>query len=307
MMRDTWPQPPMSQLEHAIATVLACLSMVKYEAALRQEQRMELVADIEKTLQFLRGPLSSSHVIREQDTVDLPVQQQLTEPSMEVPGFQEAEKQEFSASKGSLSALYQVYHTYLHMGNGNTLDAFVVRFNEVMSTLDEVQAATDPNEEGYPCLAQQRSVEDALHRVRGFIADLYYMFLEFVRALTETLEAHEAVSEASLSNTEELSSLQRQAAASTEARIKGIGSPPFAQLMQVFEKHQQLNTHKGALYAHMTDTLLFLKFLEENLSSDPQKRDEIIAQIERVGRFLSDLSQLLVGYESAVSALIRPI
>lgn len=299
-MRDSWSQPPMSQLEHAIATVLACLSMVKYNAALGDEQRMELASDIEKTLQFLRGPLGG----KELDTTSIPVHQQLTEPSIEVPGSQEPEGA--PAGEEPLSALYRVYHTYIHMGNGNTLDAFVIRFNEVMSTLDEIQAATDPNEEEYTGIVEQRSVEDALHRVRGFIADLYYMFLEFVRALSETLETHESLAEASLADTEELSSLQRQASAATEARIKGVSSPPFAQLVHIYEKHQQMSTRKGALYLQVKDAMLFLKFIEENLSNDLQKRSEIIAQMDRVSRLLNDLSQLLSGYEGAVGSLIRP-
>lgn len=303
MMRDNLPQPPMSQLEHAIATVLACLSMVKYDAVLREEQRVELASDIEKTLQFLRGPLAAAQVPKEQDTSTMPISSQMTAPSLEVPAQQGQGAFQAGGAQPHLEALYRVYSTYLHMGNGNTLDAFVVRFNEVMATLDEIQAATDPEWEGQLPQNQQHSVEDALHRVRGFIADLYYMFLEFVRALSETLEMHEPQS-----HTEELSSLQRQqdTMENIEAIPVGPVSPQLAQLIQVYEKHLQMNARKGVLYLHVKDAMVFLKFLEENLSNDLQKRSEIIAQMNRVGRLLQDLSQLLSSYEGAVGALMRP-
>ncbi|GHO66085.1 hypothetical protein KSC_049770 [Ktedonobacter sp. SOSP1-52] len=302
MMRDNLPQPPMSQLEHAIATVLACLSMVKYNAVLREEQRVELASDIEKTLQFLRGPLAATHAPKEQDTSTMPVSPQMTAPSLEIPAQQNQGAFTAARAQPHLEALYRVYSTYLHMGNGNTLDAFVVRFNEVMATLDEIQAATDPEAEGQLPQNQQHSVEDALHRVRGFIADLYYMFLEFVRALSETLEMHEPQS-----HTEELSSLPRQdTMENIEAMPRLPASPQLAQLAQVYEKHLQMNAKKGVLYLHVKDAMVFLKFLEENLRNDLQKRSEIIAQMNRVGRLLQDLSQLLASYEGAVGALVHP-
>lgn len=45
-------------------------------------------------------------------------------------------------------------------------------------------------------------------------------------------------------------------------------------------------------------------FLGENLDSDLNKRDTIVAQLNKVARLLNDLSYLLSGYESTLSALL---
>src|SRR5690348_12805684 len=50
------------QFEHAMTTMFTCRSVIKFNTMLSNEQRQELIRDIDQSLQFLRsGFISSSH------------------------------------------------------------------------------------------------------------------------------------------------------------------------------------------------------------------------------------------------------
>jgi hypothetical protein len=51
------PDSQAQGLEHAMSTVFACRSVVKYNMALSAEQKDELIAEIDTSLQFLRESL----------------------------------------------------------------------------------------------------------------------------------------------------------------------------------------------------------------------------------------------------------
>jgi len=273
-----------SPLEHAVTTVLACLSLVKYKAALEETQKRELIGDLEKTLQFLS----------DLDEAFATQQEARSVRGKESEGEQRVDQR-------TLADLYKVYQTYLGMERGGVMGSFVGRFNESMATIDEVQKIIENygNAENYgnshEIYTGALSIEDALHRVRGFLADLYYIFLEFIRALAAVLQ-HSS----SQIDTEELSSLPFAADTSTQAPQK-----PYAPLFRVYEKHLLLKNRNGSLQLHVNESIAFLEFLKESLSKEFHKRDEMIIQMNKIARLLREFERLLTEYEGIISRLYR--
>jgi hypothetical protein len=294
-MPEKASQNRIAQLEHAVTTVLACLSMIKYNAVLGEEQKKELVGDIDTTLQFLRNSLISE-VTPEKKMVS--VQSAFAFDNMSSQGTMAEMHQQ------TIQALYRVYHTYLTAEQGNTLGSFVVRFHEIMMTIDDVQSIFESDQGGYELadtLARHVSVEDHLHRVRGFIADLYYVFMEFVRALARVLQ----VSDAHI-DTEEISLAQKHIAEHIEEyKVKTLDLPRQADLLSIHEMHRQVQAARGIRARHVSDALAFLEFLQERLAKNRKEREEVITQLHAIGSLLNELSQLLVGYEQAVSTLLE--
>lgn len=277
-MLDEPHQGHLSQLEHAITTVLACLSMVKYNAALGEEQRKELINDIEGTLQFLRKGLFANTAIEASYDPEIQRNDQRT-----------------------LQALYKIYHAYVNKEQGNIVEELVVRFNEIISIIDTVQNVVEQRRQGLEAynVSHQKPVEDSLHRVKGFIADLYYMFMELMRALAEALQ----VSKAHI-DTEEVSSLRKQLAESTgEYSVRDM--PQLAPLINVYEMHRRFSAQKGALARQVSEAIAFLEFLEECVGRNFNKRYEIVTQITKLVKLLSDIAHLLSSYESATATILR--
>jgi len=293
VMPDNRGSNHIPQLEHAITTVLACLSMVKYDVVLGEVQKKELVADIETMLCFLRSNLVSQATPPETPRTGQP--QRSAEPS--TPTVQQDEKI-LKGEQRQLQTLYRIYHAYLSMEQGNTLGALVVRFQASMTVIDDVQNALDDNRGNYDVYPRHTSMEDQLHRVRGFIADLYYTFSELMRSLADVLQEREVYL-----HTEELSSLPKapteHTALSAQYDVQGL-----AALMQTYEEHERLNEGKATLSRHIGDAIAFLEFLDEALPDALNKRDEIVAQMEKISHLLHDVSCLLADYESAATLLL---
>lgn len=285
------PQPYMVQVEQAIATIITCRTVVKYNSMLNEEQKNELFGDIDTALKFLRDDLID-HASAKMQAAEPQAQPMTIVPANPAP------EEEAYTYKGddeqTLHLLYRMYHTYLNMKQENNISMFVTRFNEVMSTLNEVQALIERGGPAYTYPAYI-SVEDPLQRVRSFIADLYYVFMEFVRALSNALQDNDAHVD-----TEELASLRRQYSEEEKQERQCI-----ALLSGMYETHHQLNERKGTTNKRISDTMAFLEFLAESLASEFNRREEIVAQLNEAIKLLSDLSHLLSGYESAVSALLR--
>ena len=298
-MPDKASQSRIAQLEHAVTTVLACLSMIKYNAVLGEEQKKELVGDIDTTLQFLRDSLIAE-ITPEKSTANAQSSAQGS------PLFDDIQFQDEIAKKHqqTIQALYRVYHMYLTTEQGNTLGSFVVRFHEIMMTIDDIQSIFESNQDGYEladALARHVSAEDHLHRVRGFIADLYYVFMEFVRALARVLQ----VSDAHI-DTEEISLTQKNIAENVEEyTAKALDAPAEAHLVSIYEMHRQVQATQSTLARRISDSQAFLAFLHERLAKDRKEREEILVQLHAIGGLLNELSQLLAGYGQAVSTLLE--
>jgi energy-converting hydrogenase A subunit M len=299
-MSDKASQSRIAQLEHAVTTVLACLSMIKYNAVLGEEQKKELVGDIDTTLQFLRDSLIAE-ITPEKSTANA------QSGAHGSPLFDDIQFQDEIAKKHqqTIQALYRVYHMYLTTEQGNTLGSFVVRFHEIMMTIDDVQSIFESNQGGYElvadALARHVSAEDHLHRVRGFIADLYYVFMEFVRALARVLQ----VSDAHI-DTEEISLTQKNIAENVEEyKAKALNAPAGEHLTSIYEMHRQVQATQSTLARRISDSQAFLAFLQERLAKDRKEREEILVQLHAIGSLLNELSQLLTGYGQAVSTLLE--
>jgi len=298
-LSDETQQSHAQQFEQALATLFTCRSILKYNPALSEEQRNELIADIDTTLRFLRDRLIANASI-EAKTV-LPQLQQAGIISID---HLEDKDEDEDVAKGkdegkdiqTLRELHRIYYTYLSTKQVKGADEFAVhfnaaRFNEIMSTINEVQKIMEKSRDVYPSHVY---VEDLLHSVRGFIVDLYYTFMKFAQAITNVLQASDIPID-----TEEVTSISDQLPEEGKQDTRDI-----TPLVKVYEAHQRLNERKGAVLDRVSDATLFLVVLEEHLGSDFDKRDEVIAHLVKVAKLLHDLSYLLSDYEGAVVALL---
>jgi hypothetical protein len=298
-MPDEPPQNHLQQFEQTIATIFTCRSIIKYNSALTEEQRDELLADIDTASRFLQDRLIANAAIEAKTVL----------PQLQRAGILPSEDSEDNDDKGDneddedngevnnkdnslqiLRALSRTYQTYLSTKQGNATDTFAARFNEVMTAINEVDRIVEKSHDVYP---SRIYVEDLLHRVRGFIADVYYSFKEFVNVISKTLQESQVEID-----TEELSSTQRY-------HQPGEESPRnIAPLVEAYQAHQQLNERKGLMANRVSDATLFLVFLEESLGSDLKKSDELTAQLNEVTKLLDDLCRLLSGYENAIAGIL---
>lgn len=296
-MPDELPQNHLQQFRQAIATIFTCRSIVKYNSALTEEQRNELLTDIDTTSRFLQDRLVANAAIETKAVLSQLQRTGIlsTEPSEDGDNDSDNEDNGEAENKENnlqtLRALNRTYQAYLSTKQGSATDTFATRFNEVMAAINEVDRIVERNHDVYP---SHIYVEDLLHSVRGFIADLYYSFKEFVNVVSKTLqESHIEI------DTEELSSTQRHRQPGEE------GLRDIAPLVGAYQAHQRLNERKGLVANRVSDATLFLVFLEESLGSDLKKSDEFIAQLNEVAKLLDDLYRLLSDYENAVSRLLE--
>lgn len=283
-----------SQMEHAITTVLACLSMVKYNVVLGEEQKKELVADIETMLRFLRSNLVS-HAMTPPET---PHTGQFQKPTALPTNPVLPDEQTLKSEQRQMQILYRIYHTYVVMEQENTLGSLLTRFQEAMIVIDDVQMLLEHSRDSYDVYPHHTPMEDQLHRVRGFMADIYYTFAEFMRSLSGALHEKEVYL-----NTEELASLPKSP---TEGSMSPAQYDPqgLAALMQTYEEHARLNAGKATLSRHLGDAIAFLEFLDEALPAVMNRRDDIVAQMAKISHLLHDVKRLLANYESAAMILL---
>ncbi len=286
-MSSNAPDRQAQGLEHAISTIFACRSVIKYNTALSTEQKNELIAEIDITLQFLRASL----IAQASEQVQPPrsqFQQALAPVMLPVSAQQDTQKDEARV----LQELYRIYHAYIDTQQSNNIGTFVVRFDAVIGALNEIQHSIERSRD-----LHEPPGEDPLHRVRAFIADLYYMFMELVRTLSNALEGSDAHID-----TEEHSSLQGMY--STQEKQAIFSLQRLAPLMNVFAEHQHLNETREALASRISDTTAFLIYLEENLAEGVPRRNEVVSHLYKVSKLLGDLAYLVSSYEDAVSLVL---
>ncbi len=289
-MSGNAPDSQAQGLEQAMSTVFACRSVVKYNMALSSEQKEELIAEIDTSLQFLRESLIT-HASDQVQPPRLQFQQALAPVPLPDAPQPEARRDE----RRTLQELYRIYHAYIDTQQSNNIGTFVVRFDAVIGALNEIQHCIEKSRD-----RQEPCGEDPLHRVRAFIADLYYMFMELVRTLSNALEGSDVHID-----TEEHSSMQDiHDLRSTQEEQAILSLQRLTPLMNVFREHQQLNETRDALTSRISDTTAFLIYLEENLAGDLPKRDEVVSHLYKVSILLGDLAYLVTGYEDAVSLVL---
>lgn len=277
------------QFEHAMTTMFTCRSVIKYNTMLSTEQRQELIRDIDQSLQFLRSGFISSSPLPPQKKPPQHSSQQATSPSSILAEKGNGDERE------ALQALYRMYHIYRDQHQGS--DSFVTRFTNAMSAISTIQTALEQCR--VPGIADARPLD----YVCAFIADLYYVFVEFIRALSEILEASDAPVE-----TDQLSPKQPPLAHSEtlqDPQQTLRDTHHLALLYRIYEAQQCLNTRYGPINQRVQEAKAFLVFLEEALCGGTHKREEFMLQFSCVSRLLSDLAVLVEDYERATSILLR--
>ncbi|MBO0780263.1 MAG: hypothetical protein J2P37_15670 [Ktedonobacteraceae bacterium] len=290
MLSDTQQNQQFDQL---LDTFVACRSAVRYNSTLSEEHKRALIADIDQAVRFLRSylvaraPLDGYTNTSPHLQTGIPPSPVATQQEWQAP-YEQAKDIEDS----KLRTLYRFYHTYLNMQQNNNVEAFVTRFNGVMAAINEMQSMLEYTQ-------RSQSATHPLEQVTSFIADLYYMFVELLRALSETLEDNDTHID---TEELELSGLQGHFAGYT-----GVSRWPqlLIPLIKTYEMHQRLNMQLGRLTHRISDTTAFLEFLEERLNIEQEKREAIIKQLNSTSRLLKDLSLLLVDYEIAAAIVLR--
>ncbi len=284
-MLDGAQSHDMHQFELLMTTVFTCRSVVKYDLTLGEEQKKELLADIDTSLEVLRsylltGPSTHTKTASSQ-----------SQPANFSPVFSQPEETNTSSGINDepqmLQALYRMYHTYLDANQGKSLSTFVSRFNDAMVTIQEIQRIMECSYQANDCYTRISSVEEPLQRVKLFMADLYYIFMEFMRVISEILQ-HNNVQ----LNTEELFPLQGAQAVDE----KVLSQSNLVSLFGVYETHQRLNQNRDVIAARITDATAFLEFLKESLATDLNRRDEFLSQLNNITRLLHEFSCLVADF-----------
>lgn len=296
-MPDEPLQSHAQQFERAIATAFTCRSVIKYNSSLSEEQKNELLADIDSTVSFLKDRLIANASIDEARAVIPPLQFAgifSREPQQDK-GQEEDEEKRVQKDE-TFHRLYRIYHTYLHQEHGKSTTVFVARYNEVIATINEIQKIVDG---GRHIDINSMHVGDLLERIRGFATDLYMIFAEFAVAISAVLQGKDFIVD-----TEEHATASTTSPASNEQQANGAFD--IAALTHVYKTHQHLNRVKGTIASRVGDATAFLIFLEEKLGTSLDRHDEITAQLRNIARLLGDLSYLLSDYEQATATLLLP-
>lgn len=279
------------QVEHAIATAYTCRSVIRYNSSLSQEQKSELLAEIDTMLNFLRDRSATRPLAEAHSTAPAP-RTEARPSNANVHADKETSKADDGKHKQRLSEIYRIAQLYLSTKHSDGTSEFMARFKEAMATIDEIHViATQSRVAGL--YSNPKHVEDLLENVRGSIADVYSIFIELARAISNALQGSGIYID-----TEELSSLHLE-------RVVGKTKLDIAPLLKAYETHVQFNAKKGTIASRIDDATAFLMFLGEHLGSDFDKRDTVIAQLNKVAKLLNDLSYLLSNYESTLSALLK--
>lgn len=257
-----------NQLVHrVIATTITCRTIIKYNANLGEAQRTEVLQEIEETLGLLMQLLGREAPRPPEGLVD---EEELLAGQNERPV--------------SLRHLYRLYHSYLSATPGQGVKAMETRYQAVMRALDRVQELLDGEQGTTPGDGLR-----LLGRVRGFVSALYGMFREFALVLSQIIDG-------------------LPIDVDTEALELPQPSSPLRDItpvLEVYTGHLRVQERRGALADCIREASAFLAFLEDHLDPALARRKEMVAQIKVVVGLLTDLSDLLSGYEQAVGSIMQ--
>lgn len=271
------------QLQHVMTTLLACREAVNDSMPVSERQQ-GLLVDIDASVRFLYSCFAESlpddNSTTEAQTSPIAAMPDATATASDV---------ESGHALTVLRSLYRVYYAYLHSPQDKGVSGFVTRFNDVVLSLNEVQAAL----EGESYVATRSPVD----QVKEFIADLYYIFLDFLKAVSEILEANDIHIE-----TEELAAVRDQIG---ETGYFAHKLYDFARLARVHQAHQQLDRQYNTIKQHVITTKALLVFLEETVDPTLGRREEVVKQLRDVDQLLWNLFVLLNDYERAATVLLQ--
>lgn len=271
--------------QQAIATTITCRSIIKYSSTLNDEQKNEVLTEIEHTLAFLSTRLAAN-VGSEAEVVSSPEKViDLGTTQAEDGQLREAAYPGPDSQAVVLKNLHQLYQIYLCREPGKGLAALETRYKTVMELLDHIQMHISEND------------ERLLHRIRGLISAIYGIFREFALLLSNIIEG-KAID------------MDTEALASPSPDAREVEKQPLARdmtpLLQVYRMHLQVQARKGTLTACARDATAFLVFLAECLGQSFSRRAELITQIKSITSLLNEQARLLAAYEQAIATFNAP-
>src|SRR5579883_115823 len=273
-------------LRQAIATTITCRTIIKYNSTLSEEQKAEILGEIENTLGFMEKRLDFTP---ENDSAHL-----TEKPVDSLSGPVDEERAPAGGQEDryiSLQNLYRLHQSYIGNKPGRGIAALETRYRTVMGVLDQVQELAGQN-----VAPGSSDIERLLGRVRGFVTALYCMFREFALLLSNIVDGKTIDMD-----TEALALLPKHSLALLqEQRVRDI-----TPLIEVYSKHLRLQERKGALTACAREAGALLVFLEENLSQTFARRKEIALQIKTIASLLNELTDLLTDYAQAIATIIQ--
>ncbi len=289
------------QFEHIIATVFTCRSIIKYNLTLSPEQKEELFKDIDTSLEALRSyliaPLASTAENVSSDSQML----QTDSPSVSETDALSSEDVSpvLSSEKQVLQSLYKMYHSYMDEKQSPNISTFMKRFNEVMSAMNEIQQSIQMTSESP---TSRELITVSIEHMRIFVSDLYSVFTEFIRILSDILQQNNENL-----NTEEISFLYANAPRVRMQNVQQEGKDAerdLTVLSQAYTAHRQLDRLKGDLVGRVREVTTFLNFLKKNVANNVSGREELIVRLNHATNLLDDMSRLLAEYEKAASTLL---
>ncbi len=284
------------RFQQALATTITCRSIIKYNSTLSDEQKNEILSEMETTLDFLKDSLTANSAFESSTALSpqkLAEFLELDEASDDVAPEESLSPYDREEQDISLRNLYKLYHAYLSNEPGKGIVALESRYHTVIEVLDQLQdIITQPNDR----TVDTQNAEHLLHRVRGFITAVYCMFREFAAQISNILEGKNIDMD-----TEALSLLPQYSLDETKQQIMRDISP----LMHIYNAHLQLQERKGILVDCARDATAFLLFLPERLDPTLVRHDEIVTQLHAIASLTEDLTQLLTRYEQTMAGILR--
>lgn len=283
------------QFERAIATMFTCRSVIKYNATLNEEQKKELLAEIDAAAQFLQGRMVADVSLKEQASFllpPLPVEEIIAISPVNNETAEACDSTKKAGEPSPLHTLYKLYYAFLKKKESRGVDFFVSRYNEVMAKLNDVQFKIEKDS---PTYFSHLLIGNEIDQVRGFVTDLYYIFTEFASAISGILEGRDIDID-----TEKVSSTSFD----DKQRSGGLEIAPLIRARQTLAQFKQRN---GILEDRVADAAALLIMLEDHLDQQLGKREEIADQINSLVRLLNELALLLTEYEQAIASLIAQV
>ena len=281
--------------QQAIATTVACRTLIKYNSNLNSEQKEEILSEIETTLAFLSKRLevttsseASTALLAEKPTTDVEVKGEENKAQMEPD--QPATPQEERAI--SLHHLHRLYRAYFSNEHGRGIVELDTRYKKVMVALDQLQELAELR---HDVTASDLTVDGLLSRVRGFVTAQYCMFREFASLFTKIVEGQSIDID-----TEAMTLLQDYPREPAPQFTRDI-----TPLIRVYNKQRQFQQRKGSLRENARNTTAFLIFLQECQEQTFARRQEVVTQIKNTASLLNELITLLTDYELVIAHIIQ--
>lgn len=281
--------------QQAIATTVTCRTLIKYNSNLSDEQKAEILNEIETTLLFLNKRLEVNVSIEvgtalsPEKLADLLISDTARGDTEDEIG-EDQPSTEREERELSLHHLHQLYRAYFSNEPGTGIAAIEIRYKTVMGVLDSLQELAELR---HDVTASDLTVDGLLSRARGFITALYCMFREFASLFSRVIEGQSIDID-----TEAMALLQEYQHEATQQIERDI-----TPLMHVYEKQRQIQQHQGPLLERTRDAIAFLIFLQESLEQNFARRQEIVSQIRSTASLLNELITLLTDYEQASAGL----